>query len=118
MRFFNQLTQAAVDPNVISFNAAISSCEKAEQWQQALFLFQTMRNAKIQPNVISYNAAISSCQKGGQWLQALCLFHAMPEASLAADYYHLQLSYQLLCKVWTMGTSLELVSNDAGDCAA
>eukprot|EP00438_Fugacium_kawagutii_P031427 Skav205777 [mRNA] locus=scaffold1714:690856:694318:- [translate_table: standard] len=53
--------------DVISYSAAISSCETEGQWRKALHLFHLMKHAELLPDVISYNAAISSCEKGSQW---------------------------------------------------
>ena len=60
--------------------AAISACEKGNQWQQALHFFDQLTHAAVDPNVISFNAAISSCEKAEQWQQALFLFQTMPHA--------------------------------------
>ncbi|CAK0897889.1 unnamed protein product [Prorocentrum cordatum] len=47
----------------LSYNAAISACEKTEQWQRALALLSEMWEAKLEPDVISFNAGISACEK-------------------------------------------------------
>ena len=60
------MQDAGVTRDVISYNAAISACEKGGQWQQALSLLSEMQDAGVTRNVISYNAAISACEKGGQ----------------------------------------------------
>ena len=41
-------------PNVSSYSAAISACEKDEQWQQVLGLWVTMQEADLMPSVISH----------------------------------------------------------------
>ena len=38
--------EASVRREVVSYNAAISSCEKGEQWACALFLFDAMPAAE------------------------------------------------------------------------
>ena len=81
LTLLKDMPKAEVQPNVISFNAAISVCEKAGRWQEAVTLLEAMPQAKVQPNVISYSAAISACSKGGQWQEALMLFEAMPKSS-------------------------------------
>ena len=60
-------------PDVFAYNAAMSACEKCEQWQQALGLLAETRSANVLPNVITYNAAISACEEWEQWLPALGL---------------------------------------------
>eukprot|EP00438_Fugacium_kawagutii_P010387 Skav220387 [mRNA] locus=scaffold639:162903:163631:- [translate_table: standard] len=76
------MPKVKISADVISYNAAISACEKGGQWQQALTLFEAMPKAMISPNVVSFSAAISACQKGGQWQQALTLFEAIPKTSI------------------------------------
>jgi len=76
------MSEKGIQPNVISYSAAISACEKGGQWQEALKLFREMSEKGIQPNVISYSAAISACEKGGQWQEALKLFREMSEEGI------------------------------------
>eukprot|EP00435_Cladocopium_sp_Y103_P065880 s821_g27.t4 len=72
-------------PNVSCFNAAISSCEKGREWQQALRIFSSIRTTSLQPDMISYSAAMSSCEKAGEWQHALCLFKDMCFAKVPVD---------------------------------
>jgi len=71
-----------VEPDVISYNAAISACEKAQKWQEAEKLFQEMLSSAsdsvaVEPNVITYNALLSAYEKGHQWEKALKVLHSM-----------------------------------------
>ncbi|CAK0809448.1 unnamed protein product [Prorocentrum cordatum] len=77
--------EAKLEPDVISYSAGISACEKGEQWQRALALLSEMWEAKLEPNVISYSAGISACEKGEQWQRALALLSEMWEAKLEPD---------------------------------
>ena len=54
------MQQTVVVPVVISYNAAISACEKGPQWQQALSVLAAVQKTAVLPCVISYNAAISA----------------------------------------------------------
>ena len=38
--------------NVISYNAAISACEKGKQWEQALSLLKKIWRSQLEPDVI------------------------------------------------------------------
>ena len=49
---------AAVLPNVIYIDAAISACDSGRQWQQALGVLAVRQQTAVLPNVSSYNAAI------------------------------------------------------------
>ena len=51
-----------VEPDEISYSAALSACEKPLQWQQALGILSAMqRLQRLEPN------AINACEKGEQW---------------------------------------------------
>eukprot|EP00973_Karenia_brevis_P028526 3931391-Karenia_brevis.AAC.1 len=56
-----------LSPNLISFNAAMSACEKGGQCQRAAPSLNEMRMGSLSPNAISFSAAISACGKGGRW---------------------------------------------------
>ena len=45
-------------PNVISYSALISTCEKGKQPKQALELYGTMQQQAMLPNVITYYALL------------------------------------------------------------
>ena len=74
-----------IAPNIFSFNAAISACEKAAKWPFSLCLLEKMLEIRLQMDVISLNAAISSCEKAGEWQQALVLFYGMLNWKLQRD---------------------------------
>ncbi|CAE8631246.1 unnamed protein product [Polarella glacialis] len=68
-----------VIPNEISYNAAMSACGNAGQWQEALRLLSTMPATNLFPSEVSYAQAISACRLRGQWQTALGLFSTMPD---------------------------------------
>ena len=74
-------------PDVIGFDAAISACEKGQQWKQASSVLQEMWTSQRTPDVISYNSAISACEKGQQSEQALSLLLEMWTSHLALVAY-------------------------------
>eukprot|EP00913_Durusdinium_trenchii_P027254 g25569.t1 len=96
LEFFHRMAQRQIRQDVISFSAAISSCEKASQWPFALLLFQQMHLAEIVPNNYSYSAAIISCQKGEQWQYALELFGSLKAAKLQPDLASFQATLRAL----------------------
>ena len=49
-----------VKPGAISYNAAMSVCEKGGQWEKPLELLKSMEVRGVEPDVISYNAAMSA----------------------------------------------------------
>ena len=56
------MRKAGMSANMISFSAAISACEKGNQWEQALTLPDNMREPDRTADMISYTA-ISACEK-------------------------------------------------------
>ena len=60
------MPKAKLTPNVISYGAAINSCEEGSQWQLSFELFYDMLGAKLTPNLILYRSAISYCELGGR----------------------------------------------------
>lgn len=46
--------------DIISYNSAISACERGRQWAMALWLLELLQEGKLQGDLITYNAAISA----------------------------------------------------------
>eukprot|EP00439_Symbiodinium_sp_Y106_P053613 s1938_g7.t1 len=61
-----------IRPNTFSHNAAISVCEGAREWQQAISLFNVAAE-EVALDVISYNATICACGRSTEWQQALAI---------------------------------------------
>jgi pentatricopeptide repeat protein len=74
--------QDKVELNTISFNAAISACEKGDEWQRALGLLESMGKDIVKLSTVSYSAAISACGKGDAWQHALALFSEVQRCGL------------------------------------
>jgi pentatricopeptide repeat protein len=72
-------------PNVITFSAAISACEKGGQWKRALSLLDEMRDNGVAPDVIIFNAAILACAKASRPGVALQLFDQLDASQLQAN---------------------------------
>ena len=68
-----QTISKSLRPNVLSYSAAISACEKASEAQVALALLQQAEATSLQPDIIMCNAAISACEKAADWQEALAL---------------------------------------------
>ena len=72
-------------PNLISYNAALSTCSKGEQWQMALSLLSTMARETIEADTISFNSALSSCCEGLQWRRVFQLLQDLPSKHMVPD---------------------------------
>jgi len=74
-----ELKRLPIQPNVVSYSAAISACEKAGRADDALALLDELkvraqRDPSMRPSVVTYSAAIAACAKAGRADDALELF--------------------------------------------
>ena len=88
MKLFRAVQQAGIQPSVITYNAAISACDKAGRSDEALGLFTELsdlarRDPSIKPDVVTYNATISMLGKAGRPDDALRLLNELKH--LAVD---------------------------------
>jgi len=64
--------------DIISYNSAISACERGRQWAMALWLLELLQEEKLQGDLITYNAAISALKNHGvsvmQWFGDFFLY--------------------------------------------
>eukprot|EP00913_Durusdinium_trenchii_P010973 g10299.t1 len=51
-----------LQPNVITYSAAASACEKGHRWAEVLELLGQMDSEDLQPNVITFTAAVRACE--------------------------------------------------------
>ena len=68
LRLLEEMKESKITPNTITYNSAISACEKAGDIpgaKNALKLLQEMEKQKITVNTRTYNSAISACEKAG-----------------------------------------------------
>ena len=56
-----EMRESVLEPDVISYSAGISACEKGGQWQQGLALFREMQDVVLEPSVIYTRRRGSAC---------------------------------------------------------
>ena len=83
LRIFQWAKDVKIQLDVISYNAAISACQKGNRPENALMLFREMQQYQIEATATSFNAVMSSC--GIQWQQALIMFDDMQSAEMELD---------------------------------
>jgi pentatricopeptide repeat protein len=66
-----------IQPNVVSYTAAIKSCEPSGDWMAALDMLDLMRLNNIKPNEVTYCCTISTASKGYAADVALSLLREM-----------------------------------------
>ena len=64
-------------PDVITYSALISACEKAQDPRRASQVLSGMPQQGLMPNILTYTALFSACEKGTLPPGALQLFEAM-----------------------------------------
>ena len=73
-----RMQEEELQPNQVTYNACISSCEKAGGlWCRAFALVTEMRSCGVKPDVITYSSLISAVGKGLLWCRALALVTAV-----------------------------------------
>lgn len=67
----------------ISYNSAITACEKSGLWSMAIELFRCLVASELEADAISYGSVICACRE--QWAKALALLaetvHMSPNAT-------------------------------------
>lgn len=82
-----QLLHAFKDslPSTVSFNVAISACEKVQSWVVPLKLLEFMRCNLAKPDVYTFNSSINACGKGKSWTDAMELLGVGVNGKLRSD---------------------------------
>ena len=61
--------------SLITFNATVNACEKAEAWKAAADMYHKVQEANLSPNSITCGATVSAFEKGRQWQLAVAALH-------------------------------------------
>lgn len=86
LQLLKQMELEKIPKDVITYTAAINSCEKAQDWRTAIELFEEMDIVDgIKPNLITLNSVLSACASGRQWDLALKLFEDAGNKHIARD---------------------------------
>eukprot|EP00438_Fugacium_kawagutii_P023093 Skav220076 [mRNA] locus=scaffold262:170477:180681:+ [translate_table: standard] len=90
LALLKSMPEVKLDPNIFSYSASTSACERASEWQRALHamhphLGEMSLVAHLQPNLLSFSSAISACEKAGAWQKAIDLLHSASEARISPD---------------------------------
>lgn len=68
----------------ISFNAASSSCQRGEAWQEASRLLSQLETGGLQANAVTYNVGVNACGCG-QWMLAQVLLEKSEPTLIACN---------------------------------
>ena len=78
-------------PNDVFYNALISACASAGQWQLALQFLDEMPQLAVQTSIVSYNAAAEACQRALSWAGAIGILRRMRARAVQTDVITLSL---------------------------
>ena len=79
LRLLDESIENNVTMSVVGYNAALSACAKAGQWQPAIDLLHEMQEGNddidgmgssrslVQPDSISYATVLDACERGEEW---------------------------------------------------
>eukprot|EP00439_Symbiodinium_sp_Y106_P062580 s5128_g9.t1 len=76
-----QSQTATVQPDLLTYNSAITACEKT--WECALTVHSTSCSSGSHPDSIGFSAVINACEKGMQWEAAIACLRHMHEDRLS-----------------------------------
>lgn len=76
-----------IKADAISFDSAMSACEKAEGWPQAVGLLLELHGASLKKDAVTCSALTSGCVKAGKWISALQLFGELCVHSVRCDSF-------------------------------
>ncbi|CAK0857905.1 unnamed protein product, partial [Prorocentrum cordatum] len=82
LRLLMDMWEAKIPMDVVSYNSAMSACERGGFWEQALELFDEMQSEGHEPTLVSYTVAMRSSR---DWQTALQLFFEMLGKTLVPD---------------------------------
>jgi pentatricopeptide repeat domain-containing protein 1 len=86
-----------LQPNAVTYSAAITACDRSKKWREALVLLEMMRKDGVSPTQVTYSAAIHACAGGGLVGKAMQLLDEMRAAGTHSNsssiYYYTVVLY-------------------------
>lgn len=81
----SEMRDRGLEPNTISYNAALNSCRQAAAWEQAVAQLDDMQASGALPDAVSISIVMAACQKAKRWPLALELYASLPGRGLQPD---------------------------------
>lgn len=106
-----------IQPDVISFNAVITACDRSEMWCMALFVFSRCCTLSVETSLVSLGALLSTCQSCSRWFVSTSLMNS-PKAfrsnvlcnSITTSFLHGSVWHRAFCLVDSHLCEPDLVS--------
>ncbi|CAE8663983.1 unnamed protein product, partial [Polarella glacialis] len=74
-----------VEPDAVSFNAAMSALGEGGHWEQVLVLVEGMESAGVSPSIVSFGTAMAASNTLGRWQLTLDLLSRLRGSGLGVD---------------------------------
>ncbi|CAM9783699.1 unnamed protein product, partial [Ectocarpus sp. 12 AP-2014] len=84
-RFFREMLEAGITPDVQAINSLINAFAKAGSPDQALEVFDQMSRYGVTPSVITFNTLIDACGRAGDIDRARQVFSRLSHAGLSPN---------------------------------
>lgn len=112
-RLLKEMRGRGIVPNVITYSAAISACEKAGRWQEAVRIMEDMIAEGVTPNFITYSALVNALDKGGSSMEAdlIRYYYAHGVANGVIDHWSKETSGAIDLHSFSIAMSKAAVSN-------
>lgn len=79
--------------DLFTYNASISACGNAKQWERALSLIPVLGDQRLKPQLITYNTVISACEN--QWWIVKGILEEVDKLALERDATRSELKYSV-----------------------
>ena len=78
---------STLEPNVVAWNAAISSCEKSTVWQKAFEVLHFMQRRRVEADETTWNTLISTCGRASWWQKSIAVLERLTAVSVCSDLF-------------------------------
>jgi len=80
LKILHGMPEMGCPPDAHSYTNAISACDRAGKWREAVTTFEEMQFNGVAPTLITYGAVLTACETGKQWARSVALLEEMPMA--------------------------------------
>merc|ERR1719386_653532 len=84
-KYFRKMQKAGVTPDVVTYNALISTCARARKPERAEYWMKAMSDDNIEADAVSFCTIIDAWTRGGDVFRGLSWFERMEELGLQAS---------------------------------
>ena len=100
---------AALRLDTISYNSAVSACQKADKWRPAVNLLAELICLHLQGDIISYNAVYTAC-RSISWRKASSLVEAIQHQDLEPTIRSCNAALSASCRKWQWKSAFQVLA--------